>query len=337
MGLNKDGYYSLREILGYNAKVNVVLSDRGRGKSYGTKLFLMEQTGEFMCLYRTGPDMSTAIGTWLDTLYENGYQPEQFEWDGDDKSGYSLLYNGAVKGYFRALSQVNHIKQEKFPDTLNWLWLDEFIPLVYKKLPGVNSEGDAIRAIMKTIEHDTIRSREEKGLKPLRVLMYANPFTWNNPILSYFRIVPKGYGIWRVGPDIVCEMLAPYDGPKKNKKMTMDEFLGDEVNKNQGWNEQNAFVVETWGKNMIPEGSVRFGDNYYTIYKKDSNRRYYIRKTERHCNAGYCYGTLAGLQERELCIDKVPFLQTLRKMSYAGNVWYYDINCKFDWLRDITS
>ena len=33
MGVDKEGYYTLRDILGYNCKVNIVLSDRGRGKS----------------------------------------------------------------------------------------------------------------------------------------------------------------------------------------------------------------------------------------------------------------------------------------------------------------
>lgn len=334
MGVDDTGYYSLREILGYNCKVNIVLSDRGRGKSYGTKLFLMNQEGEFMCLYRNVSDVDSAVGTWLDTLYENGYNPEQFEWN-RGKGSYELLYNGSVKGYFRALSQVNHIKQEKFPDTLNWIWMDEFIPLVYKKLAGVDSEGDAIRAIMKTVEHDTAHSRESKGLKPLRVLMYANPFTWNNPILSYFRVRPFGYGIRRIGPDIVCEMLAPYEAEKKDNKMTMDEFLGDEVNRNQGWQEENSFVVDKW-KDMIPEGSIRIKTGYYGIYHKDTNRRLYVKEMDGHLDVGYRYGSLDGLQEQELCLDKLPFLKRLQQMSYSGNVWYYDINTKFDWLRDIT-
>ena len=294
MGVDDTGYYSLREILGYNCKVNIVLSDRGRGK----------QEGEFMCLYRNVSDVDSAVGTWLDTLYENGYHPEQFEWN-RGKGSYELLYNGAVKGYFRALSQVNHIKQEKFPDTLNWIWMDEFIPLVYKKLAGVDSEGDAIRAIMKTVEHDTAHSRESKGLKPLRVLMYANPFTWNNPILSYFRVRPFGYGIRRIGPDIVCEMLAPYEAENK------------------------------W-KDMIPEGSIRIKTGYYGIYHKESNRRLYVKEMDGHLDVGYRYGSLDGLQEQELCLDKLPFLKRLQQMSYSGNVWYYDINTKFDWLRDIT-
>ena len=43
--------------------------------------------------------------------------------------------------------------------------------------------------------------------------------------------------------------------------MTMDEFRGDEVNRNQGWQEEDSFVVDKW-KDMVPEGSIRFGTNY---------------------------------------------------------------------------
>ena len=90
MGIGSDGYWSPREILGYNCKYNIVLSDRGRGKSYGTKLFLMKQEGTAMCLFRQQPDMALAMESWIDPLLENGYQAEQFSWEGSDKNGWIL-------------------------------------------------------------------------------------------------------------------------------------------------------------------------------------------------------------------------------------------------------
>ena len=68
VGMTKEGYYSLREILGYNAKYNIVLSDRGRGKSFDAKHFLIGQDGEFMCLYRQEGDMMSAISDWIKPL-----------------------------------------------------------------------------------------------------------------------------------------------------------------------------------------------------------------------------------------------------------------------------
>ena len=71
------------------------------------------------------------------------------------------------------------------------------------------------------------------------------------------------------------------------------------------------------------------------MYHKDINRRLYIKEIDGHMDVGYVYGTLKGLMEQELCLDKVPFYGRLKQMTYTGNVWFYDINTKFDWLRDI--
>lgn len=334
MTFDKDGYYTLRGILGYNCKYNFVLSERGIGKSYGTKLFLMRQDGKFMCLYRTQPDMGAAMGTWLDTLFENGYSSEDFEWDGSDKSGWQLKYQGEVKGYFRYLTAVNHIKQEKFPDDLNWIWFDEFIPLVYKKLSGVSSEGDAIRAVVKTVEHDTRHSRESKGLKPLRVLMFANPFTWDNPILGYFRIRPQ-YGIHRVGPDIVCEHVIPGDSePKYGRKQTMDDYLGDEVNKNRGWMDEVSFIAELWPKSLRPYMSMRFENDYFMLYRRDGTNKVYVERAWRHDTRGgvTIMGTLAGLKEEEDVYEYWKYKDVFMGMTYKGQIWYRDINTKFSFL-----
>lgn len=343
MGIGPDGYYSLREILGYNAQYNIVLSDRGRGKTYGTKKFLMEQDGQFMCLYRTEPDMYAALGSWLDTLYEIGYSPEEFEWEKGKKGVMNLLYHGMIKGYFRCLTHVNHIKQEKFPDTLNWIWLDEFIPLVYKKLGGVESEGDAIRAIVKTVDHDTTHTRESKGLKPVRVLMYANPFTWNNPILSYFKVRPR-VGIYRVGPGIVCEYLEPYEKPKGGKQ-TIDDFLGDEVNKNQGWMDETAFVLDSWPKGVVPKLSIRLNDMYFGMYAREGSNRWYCKRLDGHIkgltvesmgSTRYrVYGTMNGLREDEICLEGTTLGQSLLSMAYKGTIWYKDMNTKFDFLNNL--
>ena len=344
MTFGKDGYYSLREILGYNCKVNIVLSSRGIGKSYGTKWFLMEQEGEFMCVYRNTGDMEHAITTWLDDLtvkVPNGKEPwdvNRFSWE-KTKSNVQLLLDGRVKGYFRCISQVNHIKQETFPDTLCWLWWDEFIPLSYKKLAGIPSEGDALRAIMKTIDHDTAHSRESKGLKPLRVLMYANPFTWDNPVLSYFHVIPRGYGIWRVGPDIVCEMVEPLKGDKKGG-MSMDDFLGDEVNQNQNWMNQSSFVEEV-PKGSIPYMSLRVGTNYYGLYKSNGGSIKYVKRVNEHINGVKHLGNINGIEEGETCIDvrtrNGVLKDIIKRYMFGGYYRFNDINVKFDFIRDMQS
>lgn len=348
MGLDKEGYYSLREILGYGAKYNIILSDRGRGKSFGAKHFLMNQEGQFMCLYRQRPDMRSALQDWIKPLISKDkkdlpvYDPEDFIFDGNDDEGWSMIYKDEVKGYFRCISEVNRVKQEVFPDTLNWVWLDEFIPLAWKKLQGVESEGDAIRTIIKTIEHDTVRSRTDKGLKEVRMIMFANPFNWNNPILSYFHINGLlGPGIHRAGPGVVWELLEPHEEKRKSKKMTVDEFLGDEVNRNMGFMNQGAFVAPL-PKGSVPYMSLRIKRDYFIIYRK--HQKYWVRRSSEHVDVysrfgGVLmrYGTLDGLQEDETCFDRTELLQRLKKLCYTGIVWFDNINTKFDFLNAINA
>lgn len=345
--IGNDGYYSLREILGYNAKYNIVLSDRGRGKSFAAKHFLMGQDGQFMCLYRQVPDMRMAVADWVKPLISEDkkdlpvYAAGDLRIDGNEKDGFTLYYREQEKGYFRCLSEVNKIKQEVFPDTLNWVWLDEFIPLAYKKLQGIESEGDAIRTIIKTIEHDTVRTRTQKGLKEVRMIMFANPFNWNNPILSYFHINGLlGPGIHRAGPGVVWELLEPYEEKKGSKKMTVDEFLGNEVNRNMGFLDQGAFV-EPIPKGSIPYLSLRIRREYFTIYRY--GYRMWVRRAAQHVDIQsqfasrilMKFGTLDGLMEDEQCFDTSAWLERFKTMCYRGKMYFEDINVKFDFLNAI--
>lgn len=344
MGIDKEGYYSYREILGYSdCTYFFVLGDRGRGKSYGAKKMLLASDEKFMCLYRNTGDLELGISDWLDPMYNEGYAPEQFEWEKLGKSGgANLLMNGVVKGYFRALSQTTHIKLEFFGDKpddyVGTIFFDEFIPVTYRKLNGTGiNEAECVRVIAKTVDHDTTHPRTERGMKPLKVIMVANPFTWDNPILSGFHVIPRGYGIYRIGPGIVLEMLEPYEKEKKGGKMTIDEFLGDEVNRSQGWMEEYDYVLEKWPVNAVPEISVRLEDEYYGMYTLRNNHVFYIRKEKKHMNVKRVYGTLKGLKEDEWCIDDSRSGKTMAKNMLAdvmaGRYRFKDLNTKFDFIR----
>ena len=43
------------------------------------------------------------------------------------------------------------------------------------------------------------------------------------------------------------------------------------------------------------------------------------------------------MSEDEICLEKSKMLDRFKMVTYAGNIWFCDINTKFDWLRDIES
>lgn len=335
MGFDKDGYWSPREILGYtDAKFMIILSDRGRGKTVALKNFMITQPGEFMALYRDSSDMAHAIQSWTDDLVRyKGFNAESFEFVGSEKDGFSLLYNGVVKGYFRYLSAVNHIKQEGFPDTLNFVWLDEFIPMVQKKLQGVKSEGDALRTIMKTIDHDSAHPRETRGYKPLRCFLVGNPHNWNNPLLSYFHVdAAVGYGVHRIGPGIVCEHIPPIEDLHVGGQ-TVDEFLGEEVHRADGWKAQVGFIRKI-PTGAVPIYSVRVDRRFYHILKSSAGD-VFVREADGHCPIKWKYGTTEGMIPGEKNVLSGGFLKATQRRIQDGGFYYPDINVKFNFQNDI--
>lgn len=161
--------------------------------------------------------------------------------------------------------------------------------------------------------------------------MFANPFTWSNPILQYFKIRPV-YGLHRVGPDIVCEMVEPRDTPKKGKK-TIDDFLGNEVHKNNGWLDQTAFIVEL-PKNRRPFATLRLGKLFFKLTTGRS--LVYIEPISGHPDKkSRKYGTLDGLREDEQCYETSITSKHIDQFLVAGKLRFPDINTKFDFLNNL--
>ena len=331
MGFDKDGYWSPREILGYNAKYNIILSERGRGKTVALKKLMVQQDGEFMCLYRDGKDLEHSIKSWTGDLVRfAGYDPDQFTWEGDEGSAMNLYMDGKLKGYFRYLTGANHIKQENFPDTLNYVWLDEFIPILWKKLPGVKSEGKTLRTIMKTIDHDTVHPRETRGFKKLRCFLVGNPHTWDNPMLSYFHVGAElGYGVHRIGPDIVLEHIAPLE--KEDDKEDVESFLGAEVHRADGWKEELDFICPI-PKAAVPIFSVRVESQYFHILRA-SDGRLFVTSAAKHAQIGKTriYGGLVARKAGERALEKSTFLKSCEDRILSGGFCYPDVNTKFAW------
>ena len=343
MGFDKNsGYYSFRELLGYNAKYSILLSpDRGVGKTYGYKRMLINDPGMSVIVYRQKPDLEHAVENWLDDLTIKGpkeqrYPVENFKWSGGVKEGYCLWTKQDSnddfqrKIYFRALSEANAIKQETFPDEVVWVVWDEFIPVVWKKIAGIANEGDTFRQIMKTIDHDSVHSREERGLRPLRAILIANPLTWGSPVLSYFGVNPlMGYGVHRSRKKFPDGTVAwEYLGPK-------GETSGLDIHTRDLIKQQQSFV-EQKPKESIPVMSLRLWDMKFVFWRRSVQQGiYWVTESKEHVGEKR-YGTMDGLTEDEVALESMPMLMRgIVQYAQHSLLRYEDINTKFDYLQRI--
>lgn len=331
MGIDKrTGYYSHREILGYGCKYSIVLSGRGPGKTWDASWFFLNVEGPVMVLTRIQPDMAHLVNSFLDTYVKGDadhepIDPDRFEWTGCEKDGYILNFDDVPKFYFRTISMVNAVKQENFPEDMAWVWVEEFVPIAWKKIGGVVDEGEAIETIVKTIEHDTPENRAKKGLKQVRVVMHANPSRWDNPILSYFGCVPFGYGIRRMSDKVVVEILEDRDAG--------NQYVNAKISTSTQWKDR-LFFIEPIAKNAIPTLSIRAGERYYMVYRRMNIS--YVKTIKQHgLDEGHRWGTLDGLRDDEACINGTRWYDVLMRDAYKGRMRFTDINTKVNFLQDL--
>ena len=324
------GYYTHRDILSYNCKYNIVLSGRGPGKTWDGAWMALNVKGPVMILTRTQPDMMYQINSYFDPYYKGDAKHEKIaaerftQW-GSEKSGINVDFDGVTKFYFRTLSAVNAIKQESFPENMEWIIFEEFVPMAWKKIGGVVDEGEALETIVKTVEHDTPANRAKKGLRPVRVIMHGNPGRWDNPLLSYFGCMPFGEGIRRMSDKVVVEILAERD--------TGDQYVNAGIATSRAWEDQLHFI-ERPPKGAEPMASIRFNTSYYLIYRHQCVS-YVVSRSSHSLDSKHRWGTLEGLREDERCIDDTRMCEMIFRDAYKGRTRYADINTKFNFLRDL--
>ena len=332
MGIDKKtGYYSHREILGYGCKYNIVLSGRGPGKTWDATWFFLNVKGPVMVLTRTVPDMVHLLSSFIEPYTKGDMNHEKIAADrfhllGSAKEGNAVMeFDGEVKFYFRTISAVNAVKQESFPENMAWVWIEEFVPIAWKKIGGVEDEGEAIEHIVKTIEHDTPEHRAEKGLPPVRVIMHANPARWNNPILASFGCVPFGYGIRRMSDKVVVEILEDVD--------MGNNYVNAGITSTNKWKDVLHFIAPV-AKTAVPWISVRAVDRYYMIYRRVDIS--YVKMIKSHTiDESQRWGTLEGLREDERCINGTRIYELLMRDAYKGRMRFVDTNVKFHFLQDL--
>lgn len=284
--------------------------------------------------------MNSAVYSWLEPLIHpaplDNHKPfdiSQFKFVGNVVAK-NLYFEDDPDpiAYFRTVENVNKIKQEVFNFKTSWVWFDEYLPMAWTKLRGVPNEGDAIRTIVDTIDHDTAHPKEKLGYPPLRTIMYGNFNSISSPLLKYFGVKPFQYGIYRVNRDVVVETVMP-DMDKLNDL----GGLSADVRQCYLATDENSYVRNI-PKNSTPSMSIRIEKHFYVFYWSDVTRHTYIQSSKKHVGA-HRYGTLEGLQENEIPLNMVfsePWDTALRVRAVGCTDFYSDVYTKLEYLADIS-
>lgn len=171
-------FWDINEPLSYDALFNFIVGNRGSGKSYGAKEYVIKRflkAGEQFIYLRRFKTELKKIGTYFMDIQE------QFDGIEMRVQGKSFTINGEVAGYALALSTAKIEKSTSYPNVTTIIF-DEFLldKGFHKYLP------DEITMMLEIYE-TVARMREN-----VRVLFLANAISFTNPYFLFFNIqVPR--------------------------------------------------------------------------------------------------------------------------------------------------
>lgn len=174
-------FYSINDLLSYNALLSFVIGERGVGKSYGAKKFVakrfINKHKQFVYIRRYKTELKEAMCKkgvpifWKQIEKDDDLKNHKFDNDND-----LMKIDGKVAGFAIPLSIANILKSATY-DNVDTIIFDEFIidKGCYHYL------RDEVTALLEVIE--TVAR-----LRDIRVLFLGNAISITNPYFSYFNL-----------------------------------------------------------------------------------------------------------------------------------------------------
>lgn len=119
-------FYNYHKILSYNATLNIIIAERGIGKSYGAKEFVIDRfkkkKEKFLYLRRYDNEIKSvfAKGFFLDIQSNEKYKNDTLV-----SKNKKFFINGECFGYARRMTEAQDLKSSSFDDVTTIIF-DEY-------------------------------------------------------------------------------------------------------------------------------------------------------------------------------------------------------------------
>lgn len=168
-------YFDLNKVLSYNAFMNIIIGERGTGKTYSCSKFVtndfIKHQNEFVYIRRYKTELKKAIPNFFKPLITNN----EFQHNSLKNSGYEkLLIDDCVAGYGIALTQAQTLKSVNYNKVKNIIF-DEFIS---ENGLYIKNEIHSFLSLIETIAR----------MRDVRIFMLANSATISNPYFLEFNL-----------------------------------------------------------------------------------------------------------------------------------------------------
>ena len=207
-------WWSRSGILSHNRIMNMVLSNRGGGKTFDCTRWAIDdfKRSGAMCVwvrrYQTEIDEMLLNGKFFDAVRE--YYPD----DELKIEGNTGIINGEVAIYFVALSTSRQLKSNNYP-TVNKIIFDEFI-IDKGRVQYLKNEVEVFLDLYETVA----RTRDN-----VRALLLANAVTVVNPYFLFWNIKPNSKKRFTVKGQVCVEFFTDADFIAQKKKSRFGQLV----------------------------------------------------------------------------------------------------------------
>lgn len=324
-------YYNGDKILNNPQPFNFLLGNRGTGKSFYWKRYIIRQFltkgKQFVYARRYRSDLDKVVPTLFDDVAE--------KFPGHEiKTDKNIVYvDGDIAGYCVAVSEFIKYKSVSFQN-VDTIMFDEFLPEDGKYLGGkqnpnlepelcLNFYQSVARGYDKPIRDDVI------------FLFIANSVTINNPYFYYFNIDKKLKSDTKF-------MRGSGFNVEINKNKSIADTIGDSKfgdlirgSKYEEYALGNEFYLDS--NEFIKKYNTRkryimtflYNKIYYGLWSTDDNFYYLSEKYEVNCKNIYSLNS-KDHTEKSMLLTKLNavFIKDLIKAYASGKVYFESQRCK---------
>ena len=266
-------WYDKAQLLSHNKIMNMVLSNRGGGKTFHFTRWGIDDFKKrgkqcvWVRRYQTEIDTMLENGKFFDAVRQY-YPDDELTIDGNLGK-----VNGEVAFYFIALSTSRQLKSNNYP-FVNKIIFDEFI-IDKGRITYLKNEVSVFLDLYETVA----RMRDD-----VRAVLLANSVTVVNPYFLFWNIKPKPGQRFTVKDQICVELFTDADYIEAKKKTRFGQLIdgtkyGEFAIENQWLMDNNTFIEPKTTKAEFMLGMKYAGIMYgfwadYTEGKIYVNRQY---------------------------------------------------------------
>lgn len=182
--MNSNIFYNYERVLSYNAFLNLIIGERGVGKTYGFKKYaikrFLNKNKQFVYIRRYETDLIESVGSSADMKFFEQVLKEfpdhKFKIT-KTKKVRKLYIDDKICGYAIPLSSADSLKSSTY-DMVDTICYDEFMLKEGSTQHYLRNEPEVILDLIETVGR----------LKDVKVFLLGNAISSTAPIMSYFNL-----------------------------------------------------------------------------------------------------------------------------------------------------